>query len=392
MRDYLEPMLGTTGALIAQFAVTLLIILALILVVFWLIRRFSGGRFGSNSQRGRQPRLSVLDALPIDQRRRLVLVRRDNVEHLLLIGGPSDVVVEAAIVRAPPGQRRMEAQQRPAAAAQPAPKAAPQPAEPPRAALQAESRAAELRQVESRMAEPPRAEPEPVESEPIFAAQPEPAMESAPEPAPASAERAPQAAAPARAPRGVPAFLTGGRSRQPQSEETAAARRESRNRVLEQARPLQRSTGSPFGRDAVRPEPARSEAESEPAPAPRQSPFRSNVPPAPPIENTAFGDEPYGLPDSATAQPLRFEPMVEREPEPALQETAPEVEPPTRDDRPVGIDEAFDENAPILSHGGRMEPSISAGDDGEAPARNAQVGDLEKEMARLLGEISGNKR
>lgn len=392
MRDYLEPMLGTTGALIAQFAVTLLIILALILVVFWLIRRFSGGRFGANSQRGRQPRLSVLDALPIDQRRRLVLIRRDNVEHLLLIGGPSDVVVEAAIVRAPPGQRRMEGQPRPAAAAQPAPKAAAPLAEPPRAAAQAESRSAEPRQAEARMAEPPRPEPEAVEPEPAFTPAPEPVMEAAPEPVPAPAERAPQAAAPARSPRGVPAFLTGGRSRQPQTEESAAARRESRNRVLEQARPLQRSTSSPFGRDAARPEPARSEAESEPVAAPRQSPFRSNVPPAPPLENPAFGEEPYGLPDSAPAQPLRFEPMVDREPELALQEVAPEVEPPTRDDQPVGIDEAFDENAPILSHGGRVEPSISAGDESENPARNAQVGDLEKEMARLLGEISGNKR
>jgi flagellar protein FliO/FliZ len=36
----------------------------------------------------------------IDSRRRLVLIRRDNVEHLLIIGGPSDVVVEQNILRA----------------------------------------------------------------------------------------------------------------------------------------------------------------------------------------------------------------------------------------------------------------------------------------------------
>lgn len=40
MREYFEPMLGTTGALIAQFAITLVVVLALILIVFWLIRRF----------------------------------------------------------------------------------------------------------------------------------------------------------------------------------------------------------------------------------------------------------------------------------------------------------------------------------------------------------------
>ena len=50
--------------------------------------------------RGRQPRLGVIDYASVDGRRRLILVRRDNVEHLLMIGGPTDVVVEANIVRA----------------------------------------------------------------------------------------------------------------------------------------------------------------------------------------------------------------------------------------------------------------------------------------------------
>ena len=36
---------------------------------------------------------------PSTTRRKLVLVRRDNVEHLILIGGPTDVVVEPSIVR-----------------------------------------------------------------------------------------------------------------------------------------------------------------------------------------------------------------------------------------------------------------------------------------------------
>jgi hypothetical protein len=44
----------------------------------------------------------VIDAAAVDGRRRLVLVRRDNVEHLLMIGGPSDIVVEQNIVRAVP--------------------------------------------------------------------------------------------------------------------------------------------------------------------------------------------------------------------------------------------------------------------------------------------------
>ncbi|MDR3466750.1 MAG: flagellar biosynthetic protein FliO, partial [Xanthobacteraceae bacterium] len=79
-----------------------LAVLALIAGVFWLFRRFAGSRLGSNANRGRLPRLAVIDAAAVDGRRRLVLVRRDNVEHLLMIGGPSDIVIEPNIVRASP--------------------------------------------------------------------------------------------------------------------------------------------------------------------------------------------------------------------------------------------------------------------------------------------------
>jgi hypothetical protein len=44
--------------------------------------------------------LAVIDAATVDGRRRLVLIRRDNIEHLLMIGGPTDLVVEPNIVRA----------------------------------------------------------------------------------------------------------------------------------------------------------------------------------------------------------------------------------------------------------------------------------------------------
>ena len=69
------------------------------------IDRMAGAAFrrqaGSEQRRrGRQPRLAVIDAATVDGRRRLVLIRRDNVEHLLMIGGPTDLVVEPNIVRA----------------------------------------------------------------------------------------------------------------------------------------------------------------------------------------------------------------------------------------------------------------------------------------------------
>jgi flagellar protein FliO/FliZ len=94
-------------------------VLALIGVAAWLVRRFASNRLGANTNRGRMPRLAVIDAAAVDGRRRLVLVRRDNIEHLLMIGGPTDIVVEANIVRASAQREALPA--RPSAAAEPPP-------------------------------------------------------------------------------------------------------------------------------------------------------------------------------------------------------------------------------------------------------------------------------
>src|SRR5829696_4189596 len=98
----MDSLFGAEGSLIVRFVVAFVIVLALIGLTFWIIRRFGTARVGAAAQRGRQPRLAVIDAAPVDGRRRLVLVRRDNFEHLLMIGGPSDFVVEQNIVRAVP--------------------------------------------------------------------------------------------------------------------------------------------------------------------------------------------------------------------------------------------------------------------------------------------------
>ena len=105
-----DSLFGTEGSLIVRFVVAFVIVLGLIALTFWLIRRFGGARVGgTTAARGRQPRLAVIDAAPVDGRRRLVLVRRDNVEHLLMIGGPTDIVVEENIVRAVPVTQPREA-------------------------------------------------------------------------------------------------------------------------------------------------------------------------------------------------------------------------------------------------------------------------------------------
>src|SRR6478752_3102290 len=95
-----ETLFGAEMPLALRFFIAFVVVLALIGATAFVVRRFGGERLGAAASRGRQPRLAVVDAASVDGRRRLILIRRDNVEHLLMIGGPTDVVVEPNTVRA----------------------------------------------------------------------------------------------------------------------------------------------------------------------------------------------------------------------------------------------------------------------------------------------------
>lgn len=47
----------------------------------------------------RQRRINLIERAHLDNGRKLLLVRRDDVEHLVMIGGPIDVLVETGIQR-----------------------------------------------------------------------------------------------------------------------------------------------------------------------------------------------------------------------------------------------------------------------------------------------------
>ncbi len=102
MYNWIETTFNVSGGITQAIAVILA--LAVVLLLFGLFVFVLKRLMGTTSQqsRSRQPRIAVMDTATVDTRRRLVLVRRDNVEHLLLVGGPSDVVVEQSIVRNAP--------------------------------------------------------------------------------------------------------------------------------------------------------------------------------------------------------------------------------------------------------------------------------------------------
>jgi flagellar protein FliO/FliZ len=84
-----------------QFVLALVFVLALIGVLAVLARRFGLG-YATPAKGGRRRRLSVSEIVPLDAKRKLVLLRRDSIEHLVILGPTSETVIETAIA-VPPG-------------------------------------------------------------------------------------------------------------------------------------------------------------------------------------------------------------------------------------------------------------------------------------------------
>ena len=99
----MSSLFGIEASRAVQFAIAFAIILILLVLFGVVFRKLTGARLmmpGSDRGRGsRQPRLGIVDVYDLDRQRQLLLLRRDNVEHLLLIGGPNDVVIETNIIR-----------------------------------------------------------------------------------------------------------------------------------------------------------------------------------------------------------------------------------------------------------------------------------------------------
>ncbi|MDQ0447132.1 flagellar biosynthetic protein FliO [Methylobacterium aerolatum] len=114
-------MFGSDGSPIIQYIVIFAVIFTVLAAIVLLVRRLTGGgtALATRGARARQPRLGIVDVYELDRARQLILLRRDNVEHLLLVGGPNDVVVERNIQR---GQRPLpESTLRPEPVAEPLP-------------------------------------------------------------------------------------------------------------------------------------------------------------------------------------------------------------------------------------------------------------------------------
>ena len=336
-----------------QYALKLLfffiVVFGVLALALWLLRRFGGQRLTGGAVRGRQPRLAVIDEASVDNRRRLVLIRRDNVEHLLMLGGPSDLVIEPNIVRAP-GTAREVAAPRPIPAAESLPKAVPLGESWP-------------------LAPEPMPRPEP-RSEPLPRVEPSlrPQRALPPQPPPASTDEAAGWSEPAPEPPQPPA---GGRERRPRPD-------------------LLTGLAENLGRAPAAAEGPRAE------PPLRQAPRREGRPRAPssppPSASAPAAETRFSSPADQNLAEMaqRLEAALRRP------NKSEEIRPPPA---PAPTEQATDEPAPSAPAGSSeprpeapTEPAPAARGDGKnlrgdgKPAPQKSLYDsLEQEMASLLG-------
>jgi flagellar protein FliO/FliZ len=113
-RNLSMDILAPYGKYIITAAVILAVLLIGILVYKSLHKRVRG-------RKGQ--RLGISEYHEIDETRRLVLIRRDETEHLILIGGAQDLVVESSIRPASATEGQQEEMPRPPISLRTAPRA-----------------------------------------------------------------------------------------------------------------------------------------------------------------------------------------------------------------------------------------------------------------------------
>jgi flagellar biogenesis protein FliO len=347
----LDDVVGAYGSRFLLAAGGVGLALLLLIIVLWVIRSRAPSPFVRGG-RNRQPRLQVLDAAAVDARRRLVLVRRDDVEHLIMIGGPSDIVIESRIL--------------PAAAEQPDSASRPQPVE---------QRPISVARPETPPVSPPRppvaARVEPA-AEPTFSAPVSP--EPRPRPEPSAQPPAPPAVAPPVVTSPLPA--------EPVTAPLSAERDNPLRAVPPQTRPPERPAAPP----AAQPAPfhdASSAAEILDA-------ARQRVLPQQRIEPEVSAPSVQDMPAAARAAPATAEDEPAAQPAAAIRHEFQRV-----------LEEEMSNNLTaerIVPAPANQAPRQAVPQPGNLPRRDPELApitgadtELQKEVARIFGEMSVNR-
>ena len=99
----MNDFVGTQAGIAIFWTLASLFALVVLLLIIRVLKSIAKQRYENDP--ARRPRLAIMDAVTVDNNRRLVLVRRDDIEHLVMIGGPNDLTIETKIGRASTMQR-----------------------------------------------------------------------------------------------------------------------------------------------------------------------------------------------------------------------------------------------------------------------------------------------
>ncbi|WP_291389144.1 flagellar biosynthetic protein FliO [Devosia sp.] len=113
--QFMTSLFGGSAGTLLNAAFALGIVIVLIVLGLWLLKLLTRatGRLGYASEK----RLQVIDTATVDGKRKVMIIRRDNVEHVIMTGGPQDLLIESGIAVPEPQPMRRPAAARPAAAA-----------------------------------------------------------------------------------------------------------------------------------------------------------------------------------------------------------------------------------------------------------------------------------
>ena len=80
-----------SGTELLKFFLSLVFVLALMGGLSLLLKRFGQGR---HALPPKKRRLKIIEMLPLDSKRRLVIIERDDKQHLVLLGANNETVIE----------------------------------------------------------------------------------------------------------------------------------------------------------------------------------------------------------------------------------------------------------------------------------------------------------
>lgn len=81
-----------------RFVFALLFVLGLIGLLALVAKRYGLGMAQSAITKGGKKRLQLVEVMALDTKRRAILLRRDQTEHLIILGTNTETVVETNIV------------------------------------------------------------------------------------------------------------------------------------------------------------------------------------------------------------------------------------------------------------------------------------------------------